>query len=179
MDADEVLDETARAALRAVDWHAVSPDVCWRVRRRPFIGRREIRHGHWLPDRPVRLFNRSVHSVSDAAVHEAVHPTGPVRELPGSLLHFSYPDLAALFRPEYHRLKLTRYRATGRRASGPWLVLRAVGVFLRSYVVRLGFLDGPAGAVVALAGAVSAVTGLAMASDPSVASQPPTDPDAC
>ncbi len=175
VDADEVLDDEAAAAVAAIDWAATPPETCWRIRRRPFIGRREIRHGHWVPDRPVRLFDRTLHGISDDDVHEGVRATGPVRDLPGSLLHYAYPDLAALFRPGYHRLKAARYRAQGRRASGPLLVARAVGVFVRSYVLRRGFLDGPAGAVVALAGAVSAVTGLAMASDPAVAPQPPTD----
>jgi len=177
VDADEVLDERARTAVAAIDWASTPPDTCFRIRRRPFIGRREIRHGHWVPDRPIRLFHRSVHGFGRDAVHEGVRPTGPVLELPGSLRHYSYPDLAALFRPEYHRGKLERYRASGRQASGPWLVARATGVFVRSYVLRLGFLDGPAGVVVALAGAVSAVTGLAMASDPAVAPLPSADGD--
>lgn len=175
VDADEVLDDEAAAAIAAIDWVGTPPEACWRIRRRPFVGRREIRHGHWVPDRPVRLFDRRVHGVSDDGVHEGVRATGPIHDLRGSLRHYSYPDLAALFRPEYHRLKAARYRAAGRRASGPLLVARAAGVFVRSYVIRRGFLDGPAGAVVALAGAVSAVTGLAMASDPAVAPQPPTD----
>jgi glycosyltransferase involved in cell wall biosynthesis len=175
VDADEVLDEDARAALLAIDWLAVPWETCWRIRRRPFIGRREIRHGHWVPDLPVRVFHRGVHSFGDDAVHEGVRPKGPVQKLDGSLLHYSYPDLAALFRPEYHRRKMARYRGRGRSASGPVLLLRAAGVFLRSYVLRRGFLDGPAGLVVALAGSVSAVTGLAMASDPTVAPQPPAE----
>lgn len=176
VDADEVLDGDARAALRAMDWPTAPRRTCWRIRRRPFIGRREIRHGHWVPDRPVRVFHRAVHTFGDDPVHEGVRPTGPVLDLDGSLLHYSYPDLAALFRPEYHRRKMVRYHAEGRSASGPVLMLRAAGVFLRSYVLRRGFLDGPAGAVVALAGSVSAVTGLAMASDPAVAPRAPIDP---
>jgi len=175
VDADEVLDHEATAGIAEIDWAAASPEACWRIRRRPFIGRREIRHGHWVPDRPARLFHRSLHGISTDGVHEGLRPTGPVHDLPGSLRHYSYPDLAALFRPEYHRLKYARYRASGRRASSPVLVLRAIGVFVRSYVLRRGFLDGPAGVVVAVAGSVSAVTGLAMASDPTVAPLPPRD----
>jgi hypothetical protein len=165
VDADEVLDPEAQDALRELPWSALDPADCWRVRRRPFIGAREIRHGHWLPDRVVRLFNRRVHGFDPVEVHESVTPTGQVHDLAGSLLHFSYPDLAALFRADYHRLKAARYRAAGRSAGQAQLLARAAAVFLRSYILRRGFLDGPAGVVVALAGAVSAVTGLAMASD--------------
>lgn len=172
IDADEVLDPEAQDALRELEWPALDPADCWRLRRRPFIGAREIRHGHWVPDRVVRLFNRRVHGFSAAPVHESVTPTGPVHDLAGSLLHFSYPDLAALFRADYHRAKAARYRAQGRSAGQGQLVVRAAAVFLRSYLLRRGFLDGPTGVVVALAAAVSAVTGLAMASDESSGREP-------
>jgi hypothetical protein len=52
-----------------------------------------------------------------------------------------------------------------RRASGLHLAMRAAAVFLRSYLIRLGFLDGRDGVVVALGGAVNAVVGLALASE--------------
>jgi hypothetical protein len=45
------------------------------------------------------------------------------------------------------------------------LAVRASTAFLRSYLLRAGFLDGRDGVVVALAGAVNAVTALALASE--------------
>ena len=165
IDADEVLDERAASAIAGVDWNNQNPRACWRVRRRPFIGSREIRHGHWVPDRVVRLFHRRHHHFSDEPVHESVLPSGPVYDLPGSILHYCYRDLADVFRPDYHRLKASQYRRRGRRAGSPILAIRAAAAFLRSYLLRAGFLDGPAGVVVAVAAAASAVTGLAMASD--------------
>ena len=163
IDGDEVLDERAAAALAAVDWAAADPRQCWSLRRRPFIGDREIRHGDWAPDWVVRVFHRRHHEVSAEIVHEAVRPTGPVRRLDGSLLHYTAADLAAVFRPDYYRLKAAVYRRRGRRAGAPVLAVRAVGAFLRRYLLRAGFLDGAAGVVVAVAAAANAVTGLALA----------------
>jgi glycosyltransferase involved in cell wall biosynthesis len=165
VDADEVLDEEAGTAVVAVDWQRQDPSLCWRLRRRPFVGRREIRRGHWNPDWVVRIFHRGHHDFSSASVHESVTPTGEVRTLPGNLLHYSYRDLADIIRADYHRLKAERYRGLGRRAAGPTLAARASWAFFCSYVLRRGFLDGPAGVVVALAGAVNAVMGLALASE--------------
>ena len=85
--------------------------------------------------------------------------------LPGSLLHFSYRDLSEVFRTDYHRLKAQRYRDQHRRAGGAMLAARATWKFFYSYLLRRGFLDGPAGVVIALAGSVSAVMGLALASE--------------
>jgi len=164
VDADEILDDRAVAALASVDWPEVDPLTCWMIRRRPFVGDREIRHGDWAPDWVVRVFNRRQHSLSAAVVHESVRPTGPVRRLNGSLIHLTAADLADVFRPDYYRLKAAMYRERKRRASSSLLALRAVGAFLRSYLLRAGFLDGNAGVVVAVAAAANAVTGLALAS---------------
>jgi glycosyltransferase involved in cell wall biosynthesis len=165
IDADEVLDDEAGAAVTAVDWDRQDPSLCWRLRRRPFVGRREIRFGHWNPDWVVRLFHRGHHAFSSAPIHESVTPTGAVRSLPGSLIHYSYRDLDEIIRMDYHRLKADRYRDQGRRASGPTLAARAAWAFFYSYMIRRGFLDGPAGVVIALAGSVNAVMGLALASE--------------
>jgi len=165
VDADEVLDKDAVAGLAEISWADEDPSACWRIRRRPFVGRREIRHGHWVPDFVVRIFHRGHHNFSDAKIHETVVPVGPLRTLPGSLLHYSYRDLGEVIRMDYHRIKADQYAAAGRRAAGPVLALRASWAFLYSYVVRLGFLDGPAGVVIALAGSVNAVMGLAMAGE--------------
>jgi glycosyltransferase involved in cell wall biosynthesis len=165
VDADEVLDDEAGEAVAAMDWDRQNPSLCWRIRRRPFIGNREIRYGHWNPDWVVRLFHRAHNDFSCAPIHESVTPTGAVRTLPGSLAHYSYHDLGEVIRMDYHRLKAERYRSEGRRVGGPVLAARATWAFFSSYLLRRGVLDGPAGVVVALAGAVNAVMGLAMASE--------------
>jgi glycosyltransferase involved in cell wall biosynthesis len=164
IDADEVLDEDAGSAVAATDWARQDPSQCWRIRRRPFIGRREILHGHWNPDWVVRLFHRRHHDFSIAPIHESVTPTATVRTLPGSIMHYSYGDLGEVIRMDYHRLKAQRYRDHGRHVRGPLLAARATWAFFYSYFLRRGILDGPAGVVVALAGAVNAVMGLALAS---------------
>lgn len=173
IDADEVLDEELATAIAALPLHEADPRACWRVRRRTFVGSREIRHGSWNPDRVVRLFNRRHNDFDDLPIHESVSPCGPVQDLPGSLLHYSYEHLADLFRPRYHLLKADRYRGTGRRASGIQLAVRAAWAFGRSFVLKRGFLDGPAGVVVALSMAASESVGLAMASDESAAAPEP------
>jgi len=167
IDADEVLDDEAGAAVAAVDWDRQDPSLCWRLRRRPFVGQREIRFGHWNPDWVVRLFHRGHHDFSSAPIHESVTPAGAAQSLPGSLIHYGYRDLSEIIRMDYHRLKAQHYRDQGRRTVGPVLAARATWAFLYSYIIRRGFLDGPAGVVVALAGSVNAVMGLALASEES------------
>lgn len=166
IDADEVLDDETVQAITAIAWQTENPQKCWRISRRPFVGRREIRHGHWVPDPVVRLFNRRRHTFSPAPVHESVKPNGPVVTLPGAMSHHSYDDLAALFRADYQRLKAAEYRRRGRKIPGAFnLSIRAAWAFAYSLILKRGFLDGPAGVVIALSGAVNAVLGLALAGE--------------
>jgi glycosyltransferase involved in cell wall biosynthesis len=169
VDADEVLDDEATAGLAGIDWGATDLVACWRIRRRTFIGDREIRYGHWSTERPVRVFNRLVTGFTPAIVHESVPPTSDVRDLSGSLLHYSYADLSEVIHLDYHRLKAIRYRVQHRRAGAALLAVRAAWAAMHSYVVRRGCLEGGAGVVIALAAAVNATMGLAMASEPELA----------
>jgi glycosyltransferase involved in cell wall biosynthesis len=165
IDADEALDHEAVTAIEEINWHSADLLSCWRIRRRTFIGDREIKHGHWSTEHPVRIFNRLVTGIEPVLVHESVRPTTKVRDLQGSLLHYSYQDLSEIIRLDYHRLKAIRYRDAGRRAGGGLLALRAVWAGFHSYVLRAGCLEGGAGVVIALAAAVNATMGLAMASE--------------
>ena len=162
LDADEILDEQARNGLRSLE--LADPKTCWRIRRRNHVGRREIRYGHWSPDWCLRLFHRRQHNFSTAAVHEAVHPSGAVKTLPGSILHYGYVDLVDIFRMKYHRMKADDYRERGRRTGSAALAVRAGWAFFHSYVLRRGFLDGQAGVMIAVSAAMNATLGLAQAS---------------
>lgn len=174
VDADEILEPATVDAIGSIDWPTRDPEDCWAVRRRPFVGGREIRHGHWVPDPVIRLFNRTHHQFSEAVVHESVTATGPVHTLPGALLHHSYPDLAAVFRADYHRMKAEVYRRRRRSIPGTAaLTLRSAWAFFYSFAVKRGFLDGRAGLIIALSAAVNASLGLALAaeSEPSPGSE--------
>lgn len=168
VDADEVIDAQAQAALKnlALD----DPKKVWEICRRNFIGNREIRHGALGKDYPIRLFNRTVHAINSNRIHESVEPHGPVLRLPGSMLHYTYSNLTEIFRPKFLLAKAVAAQNAQRRSSGPALALRAAWSFGKSYILQCGFLDGPAGVGVALGAAVASTFGLAMASDPSCAS---------
>lgn len=165
IDADEILDKGAVNGIAAIDWRSADLLTCWRIRRRTFIGEREIRRGHWANERPVRVFNRLVTDFEPVVVHESVRATTRVRDLPGALHHYSYADLSEVIRLDYHRLKAIRYLQAGRSAGGALLAIRAAWAGFHSYVLRGGCLEGGAGVVIALSAAVNATMGLAMASE--------------
>lgn len=162
LDADEVLDDEARDAIRRLD--LADPHACWAVRRRTFIGSREVVHGAWRNDRVLRLFNRTTAGFKPLPVHEEVEAGRQPTLLPGSLLHYSYMGcgdvLARAVR--YAPLKAAIMRRKGQRPRALSLPFRALAAFAGSYFWRGGWRDGAAGFVVALARVIDSTLPRAM-----------------
>ncbi len=168
LDADEVLDDEAQAACGSLDLS--DPAACWAIRRRTFVGRREIRHGAWRDERVLRLFNRTTAGFKAIAVHEEVQARRAPRLLAGSILHYSFADCRDVLSRSlrYAPLKASILRANGERAGAWVLPLRGMAAFMKSYVLRSGWRDGGVGFVVALGRVIDSTLprALLLAEDP-------------
>jgi len=154
-----VVDADERASLEmANEIRRITADGthdAYRIPRRNFFFGREIRHGGWERDRPVRLF-RSVLRYNASRVHEHVDAPGSIGDLTSPLVHSPYASIDQYFE------KLNRYSRwwaedrfeRGKRAGPFDVVSRPPVRFLGMYVLKGGWMDGAAGAVLAsLAGA--------------------------
>jgi glycosyltransferase involved in cell wall biosynthesis len=115
-----------------------------------FCGR-WIRHCGWTPDHVVRLFRRGKVRFSDDLVHERVvlGPGKPGR-LRSPLFHYSYRTPAHYWRKleQYSHAWALQKRQQGERTSMARAAAAGVVAFLRSYILRLGFMDGAMGLAV-------------------------------
>jgi glycosyltransferase involved in cell wall biosynthesis len=154
VDADERGTPALAEAIRQVVGGGNT--VAYRVRRRNFFLGREIKHGGWERDRPVRLFRNRMR-YDERPVHEHVMTDGRVDELHEPLIHYPYTSLGEYF------AKLDRYSRSwaeqsferGRRASAWTIGLKPPARFFSMYVLRAGFLDGAQGVIVAALAATS------------------------
>lgn len=162
LDDDEVLDEEAREALRGIDLS--DPSACWAIRRRTFIGTREIRNGPWRREQVLRLFNRTTAGFKPLQVHEEVRSSRGPRLLPGSILHYSYADAADVIARSlrYAPLKAEVMRSRGQRPEAWTLPFRGTAAFVRSYCLKGGWRDGAAGFVIAVARVIDSTLPRAM-----------------
>jgi len=149
IDADErVSPALANEILQAIGSDGGAFEI---PRQTQFCGQ-WIRHCGWTPDYVLRLFRRGHARFSDDKVHERVLLTGPTSPAPpqrmaASLLHYSYPT------PEHYWRKLQSYStawaaqryAAGKTTSMTRAALSGTAAFIRSYILRLGFLDGAMG----------------------------------
>jgi len=150
LDDDEMLDDEAREAICRLDLS--DPSACWSIRRRTFVGPREIRHGPWRSEKVLRLFNRRTADFKPLLVHEEVRSQRSPSLLPGSILHYSYENSCDIIARSlrYAPLKAEVMRAGGKRAAAWMLPLRGMAAFFRAYCLRGGWRDGAAGFAIAL-----------------------------
>jgi glycosyltransferase involved in cell wall biosynthesis len=156
IDADERVSPELAASVRAavstpLEAGAGDAPVAYELSRLSRFGGRWIRHGDWYPDRVVRLFRRGRARFSADRVHERVLVDGRVGRLAGDLLHHTMPTLEdALDKMNRYSSGRAEDKVSRGHAGGlaPALV-HGLWAFVRSYVVRRGFLDGAAGFVVA------------------------------
>jgi glycosyltransferase involved in cell wall biosynthesis len=155
VDADEratpALGEEIRRSLGALEGREA-----FRIPRRNFFLGREVKHGGWANDRPVRLF-RSTLRYNASRVHEHVDVSGHVGELTEPLMHTPYASFDDYFEKldRYSRWWAEDRYERGRRASALSVVFRPPARFVSMYFLRGGWMDGAAGAVLSALAATS------------------------
>ena len=158
LDADERVTPPLQAQIKQIV-AANDQSKLYAVPRLSWVFGRFIRHSGWYPDYVVRLYPRTQAGYNAATVHEKVEypATLQLGELRGDLLHYTYRDM------EHYLVKSAAYAAAwaiqrqqqGRRSSLLQGVLHGVGCFIKMYLLRLGFLDGKQGLLLALLSAHS------------------------
>lgn len=153
LDADERVTPALAQEIRAA---LAEPraDVYALPRLSYFLGR-PMRHGGWWPDEVPRLFRRGRARFSDDLVHERLVFDGRAISLREPLLHDTMPTLddALTKMDRYARAGALRKHQQGGRASVASAVAHGLWTFLRCYVFKAGFLDGPEGFVLAVTNA--------------------------
>ncbi len=151
IDADEWLSPELTSEIRRVVESPRNTDAYELPRLSSFCGR-FIRHAGWWPDPVLRLFRRGTARFSDDAVHERLIVDGRIGRLQGLLMHESISDLEdALGKVNrYSSASAAMLHEQGRRATLATAILRGGWTFVRTYLIRAGFLDGREGFMVAV-----------------------------
>lgn len=154
LDADERLTPALKSEILTAMNHSAHVN-CFAIPRLSWYCGRFIRHSGWSPDYVERLFKRGTARFSDDLVHERLIPNGTVAKLENPMLHYSFMNYTQVLD------KLNRYStasaeqafAKGKKSSPVKAVLHGMWAFIRTYILRAGFLDGPQGFALALSNA--------------------------
>jgi glycosyltransferase involved in cell wall biosynthesis len=160
LDADEEVTPELAEQIRAVLDDTSAEFVAYRLTRQAnFLGR-WIRHSGWFPDYVLRFFRNGRARVTDDLVHESIIADGRVGTLPGILRHYTDPTIDHYLEKmrEYTALAAQQLHLQGRRCHWWDLAVRPPWMFLRMYFLKLGFLDGWQGLVLAVFSSVHVFT---------------------
>jgi len=154
IDADERVSPELRAAIEQVLVAPPSRTVYSLGRSNLFLGR-FMRHSGWYPDRVMRLYPRTFR-YNDNLVHESLQSDGaPVVALPGDLEHLTCRDLIAFQRKQlaYAEAWATERHQRGKRCGLFSVFSHTLGAFVKTLLLRAGFLDGRQGWILAMVNA--------------------------
>lgn len=154
IDADERVTPELRRAIEAVLSKA-NTVVAYSLPRLSNYCGRFMRHSGWYPDFVLRLFQRGSARFSDDLVHERLLVEGATARLEGMLLHYAYDDLEQVLHKldHYSSAGAQMLHQRGRRATLTGAVSRGLWSFVRTYILRAGFLDGREGFMLAVSNA--------------------------
>ena len=158
LDADERVTPELRQSIQAAIAQD-APNTAYKIPRLSEIFGHKIRHSGWYPDYVIRLYRKDFAHYGDQLVHEKVElpANANIQKLQGDLLHYTYQNIHHYLVKSagYAKAWADQREKAGKKATLWQGISHAVGCFVKMYVIRLGFLDGKAGLLLAILSAHS------------------------
>jgi glycosyltransferase involved in cell wall biosynthesis len=150
LDADEALSEALEAEIWALKKSGPEFDAYTMPRLARYLGR-WILHSGWYPDRKIRLYRRGKAKWVGDFVHESVVPAGSLGHLKSNLLHFTCDSLSEHLKTldRYTTLAAQELAARHLKPKIARLICDPFWTFCKTYFLKLGFLDGLEGLIIA------------------------------
>jgi glycosyltransferase involved in cell wall biosynthesis len=152
LDADEALSPELADSILKIRNMPVQ-DVAFTMNRLNNFFGMWIRHGDWYPDKKLRIFRRPA-GHWEGIVHERlILPRNTkIIHLKGDLLHNASTSVSEYVRKSWHYAHLVARSDFEQGRIKTWLyhgAIKPVSLFVRSYFLKLGFLDGYRGLLLA------------------------------
>jgi glycosyltransferase involved in cell wall biosynthesis len=150
LDADEALSEALEAEIWQIKKNGPQFDAYTMPRLAQYLGR-WILHSGWYPDRKIRLFDRRRAKWVGDYVHESVEVEGTLGHLKSNILHFTCNSLSEHLKTMDRYTTLAAEQLVEQKKDIGWtqLALDPPWTFLKTYVLKRGFLDGTEGLAIA------------------------------
>ena len=153
IDADERVPEDLAHEIAAAVLDA-RRDAYEIPRKSSYCGR-FMQHGGWSTDYVVRLFKRGQARFTPDRVHERLAVDGTVGRLENHLIHYSFRNMEDVL-DKVNRYSTESAQMLVERGARPSIfaaIAHGAAAFLRTYVLKRGFLDGSHGFMLAVSNA--------------------------
>ena len=153
LDADEALDKVLERSIFKIKT-APAPAHAYSMNRCTNYCGKFIRHGSWYPDRKMRLFRKSAAAWGGVNPHDRVilNDDYPVAHIKGDILHYSYNSIEehVQLNNNFSTISAETLFKNGKKTNIFKIIFHPFWAFFTGYIVRMGFMDGFYGFVVAL-----------------------------
>lgn len=154
LDADERL---ASDSLRIIKdlFPGENQVEAYSFKRRSYISNRIISHSGWWPDRVTRLFDKKICRMK-GITHSSLDVTGKTIPLNAVIEHYSYKDYSHLISKmnTYSSWMANELYENNKKITYLTPLTHAFWMFLRTFIIKKGFMDGLDGLVISLSNAV-------------------------
>ena len=152
LDADEAVGgELCHSIMQVKENSAFKAYI---MNRCSFFCGKFIRHGLWYPERKLRLFDKRFGKCGGLNPHDKIIMNGefPVKHLKGDLLHYTYDSMEEylLRNDAVSTIAAQSLFDAGIRKPRAKILLSPLWAFLNGYILRMGFLEGYNGFVIAI-----------------------------
>ena len=154
LDADEWVSQELKTEMQAA-MEKAGETVAYAIPRRSSFCGRYMRHSGWWPDYVIRLFKRGTARFSADRTHERLMVEGKTARLSQPIMHQAISDLEQMIAKmnSYSSSTARARHEQGHKASLITAILHGFWAFFRTYILRLGVLDGKEGFMLAVANA--------------------------
>lgn len=152
LDADEEVSPELREEILAEFEKGPDPYDGYQFPRQVFYLGKWIRHGEWYPDIKLRLFRKDRGRSEGQEPHDHVIVNGQVKTLNGHLRHYTYDDIRDHMDTVNRFSTITAQEKFRQGERFRWfdLLFRPAHRFIKAYLLRLGFMDGTQGFLIAM-----------------------------
>lgn len=150
VDADEELSpELKQKIIKIIN--GTEDKKVYEINRLSVCFGKQIKHGGWGTSYAVRLFLKTAGRFNDNTVHESFVTQEEVYKIKEDIYHHSYLTLEDYFSKfnRYTTEGALEYYKKGKKASIGQIIFNPIYKFIRMYIIRLGFLDGVEGFLLA------------------------------
>lgn len=154
VDADEEVSENLQKEIGKIVKNRKAEADAYYIKRRDYWWGRELKFGEVLPARKKGFMRLAKKNCGKwfGSVHEVFRPlTASTKKLNSFLNHYPHQTIKE-FLKEINFYSSVRARELAKMKKNITLgeiILFPIGKFIQNYIIRLGFLDGPAGFVYA------------------------------
>ena len=155
LDADEVISPESRDEICDQLMRVAQEGTSTRgfyFPRKTFYLMRWIRYGGWYPNYLLRLADRRFARWSEPNVHEQLLVEGETQKLNHPLLHYAFSSIEDQIHTNlrFSRLGSQDLLKKGKKPSLIKLILKPIGKFIETYILKRGMLDGLPGLIISV-----------------------------